>query len=57
MRLYGIAEIAAAIGAKSNTVAAWYRRGKLPTPSAVLAMGPVWTGARIDRWIESNRGR
>lgn len=53
LRAYGIAEIAAALDQRPQTVAQWYRRGKLPPPSAVLAMGPVWTGTKIEAWIES----
>jgi len=51
-RLYGVTEIAKAVGAKPNTVYQQYRRGKLPQPDAELAMGPVWMGRRIERWIE-----
>jgi predicted DNA-binding transcriptional regulator AlpA len=54
-RLYGIAEIAAALGVPRNTVAQWLKRGKLPQPDAELAMGPVWSGRRIERWIEKQR--
>jgi len=53
LNVYGIAEIAAALGARPQTVAQWYRRGKLPQPDAELAMGPVWSGRRIERWIET----
>ena len=56
-RLYGIAELAAALGVAPNTVAQWYRRGKLLEPDEVLAMGPVWKGARIERWLEERRER
>lgn len=55
-KLYGIAEIAEAIGARPQTVAQWYRRGKLPPPDTVLAMGPVWTGKTLAPWLrERNR--
>jgi MerR-like DNA binding protein len=53
--LYGIAEIAQAIGVSPNLVKQWHRRGKLPPPTAVLAMGPVWTGRRIEAWIAERR--
>lgn len=53
MTLYGIAEIAAALGVTPGLVSQWRKRGKLPEPSAELAMGPVWTGDRIEFWIRS----
>jgi hypothetical protein len=49
--LYGIAEIAEAIRERPATVAQWRRRGKLPTPTADLKMGPVWTAEAIEPWI------
>lgn len=55
--LYGIAEIAAALGARPATVAQWHRRGKLPQPDELLAMGPVWYGDSIRPWIEKERIR
>lgn len=50
MTLLGIAELAARLGAKPETVAQWHRRGKLPPPDARLAMGPVWTETTIVAW-------
>lgn len=55
MRLYGIAEIADATGQRRQTVAQWYARGKLPEPTARLAMGPVWTGRDLASWLRSRR--
>jgi hypothetical protein len=49
--LYGIAEIARAIRRSRYLVAQWHRRGKLPPPTEVLAMGPVWTAEDIEPWI------
>lgn len=53
---YGVAELARATGQRRQTVAQWYRRGKLPPPAAVLDMGPLWvsTGPGVAEWI---RGR
>lgn len=51
MKLYGIREIANEIEARPETVAQWYRRGKLPEPNQVLAMGPVWTKQRINSFL------
>lgn len=57
MHLYGIAEIASALGARPATVAQWHRRGRLPQPDEMLAMGPVWYGSTIRPWIEKERIR
>jgi len=53
---YGLAEIADAIGISRNLARQWLRRGKLPAPTARLAMGPLWTGRVIERFIEEHRG-
>jgi len=53
--LLGIAEIAARLGVPRVTVAQWRVRGKLPEPTAMLAMGPVWDEATIAEW-ERGRG-
>jgi predicted DNA-binding transcriptional regulator AlpA len=50
VKLYGITEIAEYLGKRPGTVAQWYRRGKLPEPKEILAMGPVWDASDIERW-------
>jgi hypothetical protein len=55
VRLYGITEIAEAVGQSPNLVKQWHKRGKLPNPSAVLAMGPVWSARVIEPWIEARK--
>lgn len=55
MTLFGINEIANAIGVKRETVYKWYQRGKLPKPSATLAIGPVWAARAIQPWIDDQR--
>jgi predicted DNA-binding transcriptional regulator AlpA len=53
-RLYGVAELAAATGQRRATVSQWARRGRLPEPTARLAMGPVWAGPEIEGWIAAH---
>lgn len=55
MRHYGLAEIAEALGVSKVRVAQWRREGYLPAPDSELAMGPVWTAPRIERWMEEWR--
>lgn len=50
--LYSIDEIATAVGAKPATVSQWRRRGKLPQPDVLLAIGPIWYPETIRPWIE-----
>jgi transcriptional regulator with XRE-family HTH domain len=53
--MYGIAEIADALGVGRQLVAAWRRRRShgMPEPDAELASGPVWLGPTIEPWIEA----
>jgi uncharacterized protein YjcR len=55
MKLYGVSEIAAALGVRPNTVRVWRTRGKLPPPDHVLAMGPVWEARTIRPFVERMR--
>jgi len=56
MTLYGLTEIAEELGLPANLVGVWHHRGKLPEPTARLAMGPVWTEADIAPWLAQARG-
>jgi hypothetical protein len=49
--LYGVSEIAEALGVSRGLVSQWVKRGKLPLPDAELAMGKVWTAETIEPWI------
>lgn len=49
-KLLGIAEIGALVDVKPQTVAQWYKRGKLPKPYERLACGPVWERSVIETW-------
>src|SRR3569833_514523 len=52
--LYGIAEIADALGQSRQLVTVWRRRRTrgMPEPDAELASGPVWRGGTIEPWID-----
>jgi hypothetical protein len=51
--LYGVAEIAAALGVARTNICAWVSRGThgMPQPDQRLASGPVWYGSTIEPWI------
>lgn len=51
MKVYGIAEIARALGEDPRLVGKWRERHKLPAPDAELAVGPVWLAETIEPLI------
>ena len=55
MTLYGLAEIAAALGVPVGKVRDWREAGRLPEPTAKLRAGYVWAGEDIEWWIEEHR--
>lgn len=55
MKLYGVSEIAEALGVRKGTVRVWRTREKLPPPDHVLAMGPIWEARTIRPFIERMR--
>jgi hypothetical protein len=57
VKLYGIAEIASALGERRETVGQWHHRGQLPQPTAELRMGPVWDATVIEPWMKEARAR
>jgi hypothetical protein len=48
---YGLAEIATALYVKRKKVAKWYRKGRLPKPTDILATGPIWSAEAIDAFL------
>jgi hypothetical protein len=58
-KLYGIAEIAEALGLTRQAVTVWRKRGSwgLPEPDAELSSGPVWQGETIEPWLKLQRAR
>ena len=50
-KLYGVAEIAAALGVARTNISTWVSRGQMPPPDERLASGPVWYAATIEGWI------
>jgi hypothetical protein len=52
MKIYGVTEIARALGKEPDLVSKWYNRGKLPAPDGVISAGPVWLAKTIEPVIE-----
>ena len=48
--LVGLSEIASMLDRSLQTVSSWHRRGHLPRPVAVLAMGSVWHAGDVLAW-------
>jgi hypothetical protein len=48
VKIYGIAEVARALGADPGLVGKWRERYKLPAPDAELSTGPVWLAETIE---------
>jgi hypothetical protein len=55
--LYGIAELAAALGVDRYKIAMWRKRGNRGIPNAdhELAMGPVWLESTVRPWLRAVR--
>lgn len=56
-RLYGLAEIAEALGVKVERVRDWREAGRLPIPTAQLRMGYVWAAEDIEWWIREQQAK
>lgn len=57
MTLYGLAEIAEALGEKVEKVRDWREAGRLPEPTSKLKAGYVWAGEDIEWWIREHRAK
>jgi len=53
MKVYGLTEIARALGVEAVLVAKWRERGKLPLADAELSNGPVWLAGTIEPFLAS----
>jgi hypothetical protein len=53
VKVYGLTEIARALGVDAVLVAKWRERGKLPPADAELSNGPVWLAETIEPLLES----
>lgn len=49
----GAQDVAARLGVKAQTVAAWKERGMLPAPQWSVSGMPVWEWATIEEWARS----
>jgi hypothetical protein len=54
-RLYGVRDIAEAIGKPRGLVAQWHKRGRLPPADQYPSGAPVWYAATIEPWIAKQK--
>jgi hypothetical protein len=52
VKVYGLTEIARALGVDAVLVAKWRERGKLPSADAELSVGPVWLAESIEPLLQ-----
>jgi len=58
MELLGVAEIAALLGVKAQTVSVWRIRAGFPPPDLTVASAALWRQATVERWArETGRMR
>ena len=50
--IYGLKEIADAVGVPRKTLAQWKFRNQLPEPTDTTSATPVWLAEVIEPWIE-----
>lgn len=53
--LWGLEDVARALGISPVLAAQWRRRGKLPPPDAYVSGRPVWVADVVRRWIEERK--
>ncbi len=56
LELWGLEDVAGALGITAETAAVWRHRGKLPEPDWIVSGRPVWNAAQVRRWIERQGG-
>lgn len=52
-----VADFAAAIGVKPDTIHAYRSRGYLPAPIGTVGTTPVWSVAQLRSWLASRPGQ
>ena len=57
VELVSMVEIADLCGVSINTIKKWRQREYLefPHPDCILAIGPVWSKARVVRWMNDRK--
>lgn len=53
LELWGLEEVADALGISVNTAYAWRHRGKLPAPEWIVSGRPIWRASKIRAWLKS----
>jgi predicted DNA-binding transcriptional regulator AlpA len=54
VRIYGVSELARALGVSEDVIRKRRERGTLPAPVEKLTMGYVWQGEAIETYIEQH---
>ena len=49
--VWGLYEVASVLGIKRKKLRRWIAKGYTPSPSAWLAMGPVWLAEAMEPWL------
>jgi predicted site-specific integrase-resolvase len=50
--LLGVAEIAALLGVRGQTVSVWRRRGQLPAPDVTVKAADLWLRETVVEWAK-----
>ena len=53
LELWGIEDLAEALGVSVNTAYVWNHRGKLPEPEWIVSGRPIWRATKMRKWIEA----
>jgi hypothetical protein len=56
VRIYGVSELAQALGVSEDVIRKRRERATMPEPAEKLTMGYVWQGEAIETYISEQKG-